>query len=277
MDEMISRLSILGLNTYEARAYTALLKRRHLSASELSNLGDIPSGRIYNILNSLVQKGFCEIVLGPVRKYEAVKPEVAVGHYLEKEKARLAEHQQQTVDVVACLEEKFAKRGDSASPIEFIRVLTAKSSQIDKFNELVKSARKDLRAFCKRPYVIPHSTDNLGKVTMPVDDAIAGGIRTRGIWEIEEDNFEDFIAWVSHFEREGEEVRVIDHLPMKLLIVDDNAVMFTLQNSVARNESTSMVVHHSDITQALITLHEMLWEKSATLEEFLASRNANGK
>lgn len=77
--------------------------------------------------------------------------------------------------------------------------------------------------------------------------------------------------------REGEEVRVIDHLPMKLLIVDDNAVMFTLQNSVARNESTSMVVHHSDITQALITLYEMLWEKSATLEEFLASRNANSK
>lgn len=273
MDEITDQLSLLGLNTYEARAYAALLRRRHLSASELSQLGDIPNGRIYNILKGLVQKGFCHTAPGPVRKYGAVRPEVAVGNLLEEEKARLAKREQNMADVVVRLEEEFEKREDNVSPLEFIQVLTARSSQIDRFNELVKSAKKDLRAFCKRPYAMGWPPDDPGKVTKPVDDALAAGIRTRGLWEIEEDNLEKFIAWISRFEREGEEVRVIDHLPMKLLIVDDTAVMFTVQNSVARNESTSMVLHHSDVTQALIALHEMFWEKSTPLDAFLVSRD----
>jgi sugar-specific transcriptional regulator TrmB len=272
MDEIIDQLTILGLGTYEARAYAALLKRRHLSASELSKLGHIPNGRIYNILDGLVQKGFCLTAPGPVRKYGAVRPEVAVGQLMEEEKARLAKRQRNMAAVVVRLEEEFAKREDNISPLEFIQVLTAKSSQADRFHEMVISAKKDLRAFCKRPYAVGRTFDEPGKVTKPVDDALAAGIRTRGLWEIEEDNLENFITWVSHFEREGEEVRVIDHLPMKLLIVDDTAVMFTLQNSVARNECTSMVVHHSDITQALIALYEMFWEKATTLDAFLTDR-----
>lgn len=269
MSEIIDKLSVLGLNAYETRAYAVLLKVHNLSASEISKLGDIPNGRIYNILQGLIQKGFCLIELGPVRKYRAIRPEVAISQLLEDEKARLAYRQQNLAEIAECLEEVFAKREGMTSPLEFIQVLTSRSSQIDRFNELVKSTKRFLRAFCKPPYVIPHGVENLGKVTKPVDDTLAKGVRVRGLWEIEKDDIDNFIAWVSHFESRGEEVRVVDYLPIKSLIVDEYVVMFTLQNSVDKNESTSMVVQHCDLTQALITLHDMLWEKAMTLTEFL--------
>ncbi len=269
MSEIVDQLSALGFNTYEARAYAVLLKVHNLSASEISKLANIPNGRIYNILQGLIQKGFCLTEPGPVRKYRAIRPEVAIGQLLEDEKSRLADRHRNLAEVAENLEGVFAKREGMASPLEFIQVLTSRSSQIDKFNELAKSCRKYLRAFCKPPYVIPHTVEDLGKVTKPVDDILTAGIHVRGLWEIEKDDIENFIAWILHFENQGEEVRVVDHLPMKSLIVDDNIVMFTLQNSVDKNESTSMVVQHCDITQALITLHDMLWEKAMTVAEFL--------
>src|SRR4030043_1352282 len=78
-DEFLSRLrKIFDLNLYEARVWTALISRGVSTAGELSNIGNVPRSRTYDILESLEKKGFIMMKLGKPIKFIALKPEEVV-------------------------------------------------------------------------------------------------------------------------------------------------------------------------------------------------------
>jgi len=78
-DEFLSRIrKIFGLNLYEAKVWTAILSRGVSTAGELSNIGDVPRSRTYDILESLEKKGFIVMKLGKPIKFIALKPEEVV-------------------------------------------------------------------------------------------------------------------------------------------------------------------------------------------------------
>ena len=271
MENTVKYLIGLGLNKYEANAYSALLNQRLLTASEISKIGGIPHGRIYNILESLVKKGFCSIVFGPVKKFEIVHPSVALGILIEERKKGLNNLE----DFSAKLEEVYSALDSIESPLNYIHVLTSKSVMIDKFNELFTNSIEICRGMNKPPYATRRTFDEPMKVCKPVVDVIKSGVIVKGLWEIEEDNLENFIIWVKFWDEIGEKVRISKKLPLKLLIADDNKAMFTLQNQAVKSkEFTSIVIEHSDLTSALIELFEIYWEKCMTLDEFLNTVNA---
>lgn len=72
--ETINRLKDVGLNSYEARLWVALLSRGISTAGELSDIADVPRSRSYDVLESLEKKGFIVMKLGKPIKYIAVHP-----------------------------------------------------------------------------------------------------------------------------------------------------------------------------------------------------------
>jgi len=266
MEVTIKNLIDLGLNKYEAHAYHALLNQRQLTASEISKIGGIPHGRIYNILESLVKKGFCSIILGPVKKFEIVRPTVALGKLIAERREDL----NGLIDFTAKLEAVYSASDANESPLNYIHVLTSKPVMIDKFNELHAGCKKICRGMNKPPYAQHRTFEEPLKVAKPVVEVIKSGVKVMGLWEIEVDNLENFITWVKFWNEVGEEVRINRKLPLKMLIADDNKVMFTLQNqATSSREFTSIVIEHSDLTNALIELFEIYWQKSMTVAEFL--------
>ena len=78
-DEFLSKLrQFFGLNLYEVRIWTALLSRGVSTAGELSDIGDVPRSRAYDVLESLEKKGFVVMKLGKPIKYLAVEPNEVV-------------------------------------------------------------------------------------------------------------------------------------------------------------------------------------------------------
>jgi len=65
---------VFNLNLYEVRIWTALLSRGVSTAGELSDIGNVPRSRAYDILESLEKKGFVVMKLGKPIKYLAVDP-----------------------------------------------------------------------------------------------------------------------------------------------------------------------------------------------------------
>lgn len=53
MDKIIEKLKELGLNTYEAKVYLALLKKYPATGYEVSQIADIPQARAYDTLKAL--------------------------------------------------------------------------------------------------------------------------------------------------------------------------------------------------------------------------------
>src|SRR3990167_4563509 len=72
-----------GLNLYEVRIWTALLSRGVSTAGELSDIGNVPRSRSYDVLESLEKKGFVVMKLGKPIKYLAVEPQEVV-HRVKK-------------------------------------------------------------------------------------------------------------------------------------------------------------------------------------------------
>src|SRR6266496_3311665 len=88
--ELISQLIRLGLTSYEARAYAALVRRDSFSAAQVARQSGLPRQRIYDVLETLVQKGLASSRPGPHAKYAAVAPEVAVERLLAARRAELS-------------------------------------------------------------------------------------------------------------------------------------------------------------------------------------------
>ncbi len=72
--ETIKKIKLFGLNTYEAKIWTALLSRGVSTAGELSDIANVPRSRSYDVLESLEKKGFVVMKLGKPIKYLAVPP-----------------------------------------------------------------------------------------------------------------------------------------------------------------------------------------------------------
>ncbi len=84
MDKIIESLKELGLNTYEAKVYVALLKQYPATGYEVSKIADIPQSRTYDTLKVLTQK---QIVTSSPDKpvtYSPIKPSELTKRYKRK-------------------------------------------------------------------------------------------------------------------------------------------------------------------------------------------------
>lgn len=71
---IINHLKSMGLNSYEAKLWVALLSKGVATAGELSDISNVPRSRSYDVLESLEKKGFVMMKLGKPIKYIAVQP-----------------------------------------------------------------------------------------------------------------------------------------------------------------------------------------------------------
>lgn len=78
-EEFLTKLrQYFGLNLYEVKIWSALLSRGVSTAGELSDIGNVPRSRAYDVLESLEKKGFVTMKLGKPMKYIAVEPEEVI-------------------------------------------------------------------------------------------------------------------------------------------------------------------------------------------------------
>jgi len=77
-EEFLGKIKYFGLNSYEAKLWTALLSRGISTAGELSDIANVPRSRSYDVLESLEKKGFIIMKIGKPIKYIAVHPEEVI-------------------------------------------------------------------------------------------------------------------------------------------------------------------------------------------------------
>ena len=82
----LRRLQHIGLNAYESRAYLVLIGHTNFKALEVAGRARIPRQKIYEVLDSLVEKGFVQVVQGKAKQFSAVEPQMALQSYLLRKK-----------------------------------------------------------------------------------------------------------------------------------------------------------------------------------------------
>src|SRR6201997_713847 len=83
------RLQSMGLNAYEARSYLVLVGHPRFKALELAARAHVPRQKIYEVLDSLVEKGFAQVVQEKTKLFSAVEPSLAIPGYLSRKRQAL--------------------------------------------------------------------------------------------------------------------------------------------------------------------------------------------
>src|SRR4249920_1793990 len=83
------RLQQIGLNAYEARSYLILVGHPRFKALELAARAQVPRQKIYEVLDSLVEKGFARVVQERTKLFSAVEPSLAIPGYLSRKRQDL--------------------------------------------------------------------------------------------------------------------------------------------------------------------------------------------
>jgi sugar-specific transcriptional regulator TrmB len=257
----VSQLTRLGLTSYEAKAYLALIRRDSYTAAQVARQSGLPRQRIYDVLGSLVQKGLAAARPGSVVKYAATAPELAVDRLIALHRQELAEMERDAREMIDELTPSFEAGQVHTDPLEYIEVLRDRRAINERFAELQAAVKREILVFTKPPYATPPQENIEGLQVVTRTHA------ARSVYESSVFDDPAFTEGVRRFIEAGEEARFVPELPLKLVIIDETIVMFGMQDPVAGSaELTIVVVEHPDLAKVLKTSFEATWAGGLTFD-----------
>lgn len=266
MDQQIAQLGQLGLNIYEAKAYAALLGKDSFTATQVATTSGVPRQRIYDILDALVERGLAIARPGKQgTRYTAVAPDQALNGLLAREQQRLTRLQAMTSQLVESLSRQYAAGQQNTRPLEYIEVLRGPTAISQRFAEIQENCKREILVFTKAPFAKPPQENVEGLETLKRN------IRACSLYEYSVLEDEQTRAAVEFFIGQGEEARFVEHLPLKLVIVDEEIVLFAMEDPIAgRTDLTIMVVENKQLAQVMKVAFEALWERGVSIDEAIA-------
>jgi HTH-type transcriptional regulator, sugar sensing transcriptional regulator len=258
-DEFLGRLrKIFDLNLYEVKVWTALLSRGTSTAGELSNISDVPRSRTYDILESLEKKGFILMKLGKPIKFVALKPEEVVER-VKKNLVKFAKERTERLEnlrndeVLEELNSLFTKGIKFVEPSDLSGSLRGRQNLYNHLDMMLRGAEKSI--------TIVTTKDGLNRkfeAIMPtLEKCKKRGVKIRIAAPIDNSN----IKIAKEFKKVAE-VRDIDKMKARFIIIDENQIMFMLldDEKFHPNYDVGIWINTEFFALALEQLFEIAWK-----------------
>ena len=257
------RLQQLGLNAYEARSYLVLIGHPRFKALELAARSHVPRQKIYEVLDSLVEKGFAQVVQEKTKLFSAVEPSLAIPSYLARRSQNL---QQELTDqtriggaLIDDLAAAYSEGQGGRGTLDFLRIVNAPMQTAAQYRKMLADVKTEYLEFSRPPYAVD-----------PLDEQLVRQARQRGVLcrllieagtldAQHRQRFGDYAA-------AGVEVRQAISLPMKLAVFDGERGLMALLDPVITNPTwTAIVFEHTGMGEAMKGLFENYWKRAEGL------------
>ena len=271
-DRRAADLEELGLTNYEARVYLALIRRDVFTAAEVAREAQVPRQRVYDVLEGLTRRQLAVLHPGKVAGYSAVAPEIAVDRLMEQQRRSLGRLERLSDDLARELLPTWDSGRTHTDPLDYVEVLRDATDISDRFARIQSEAERELLSFSRPPWVTP--SENVAGLEASAR-LHAAGRTVRSLYS--RDVLDDplMLEVVRRFAEIGEEVRIAESLPLKLLIADGSTVLCDMPDPVARaGATTSLVIRHPSLAETLRVAFQAIWENSPSLDEALKLREA---
>ncbi len=252
------RLQQLGLNAYEARTYLVLLGHPRFKAMEAASHASVPRQKIYEVLDSLLEKGFAEVLQEKTKSFSAVEPAIAIPAYLKRKEQDFAEQLRQSrerasyviEDLEALCENGITERGN----LDYVRLFNQTAQTAVHFRAMLEKVQREYVEFVRPPYAVDPLDEQL------VKHACARGVRIRLLMEEHHEISENYRERLCEYADAGVEIREIPELPMKLALFDQTCGILALLDPLTTKQSwTSVWFDHKGFGSALAELFDSRW------------------
>src|SRR5882724_9087377 len=257
------RLQQLGLNAYESRSYLVLLGHPKFKALELAARSHVPRQKIYEVLDSLVEKGFAQVVQEKTKLFSAVEPSLAIPGYLGRKRQTL---EQELTDngragsaLIDDLKTLYSEGQGGRGTLDFLRIVSEPAQTAAEYRRMLSEVRYEYLEFSRPPYAVDPLDEKL------VKQAGSGGIACHIL--LEASSLDDVHRHrLSEYMAAGVEVRIAESLPMKLALFDGEHGMIALLDPViTRPTWTAVVFHHEGMGEAMKGLFNDRWSRGRAL------------
>jgi sugar-specific transcriptional regulator TrmB len=269
-DRRAADLEELGLTNYEARVYLALIRRDVFTAAEVAREAGVPRQRVYDVLEGLIRRQLAVLHPGRVAGYSAVAPDTAVERLIEQQRRSLGRLERLSSELARELKPTFDSGRTHTDPLDYVEVLRDSADISERFARLQTTAERELLSFSKPPWFTP--PENLAGLEASAR-LHAAGRTVRSLYSREVLDDPALVEVMHLFVDAGEEIRIADELPLKMIIADGSTVMCDMPDPVARDSATtSLCIRHPSLAEALSLAFHSIWDSSLTLAEALKDR-----
>jgi len=255
------RLQALGLNAYEARSYLVLVGHPRFKALELAARAHVPRQKIYEVLDSLVEKGFARVIQDRTKLFSAVPPEQALSAYLSRRthalEAELAEQSKAASALLSDLASAYAQGQEGRGTLDFLRLVNDPGQTAGQFRSMLAAARVEYLEFSRPPYAVD---------PLDVEEILQARLRgvqcrlivERGTLDAAHQRF------LAEYENAGVQIRQIDKVPMKMTVMDGRCGLLALVDPVTTKPAwTAVVFEHEGMAEAMKSLFEDYWRRAS--------------
>jgi len=247
----------IGLTPYESKAYIAILLHGPLSPQGVNQKSGIPRPRTYDVLNSLVGKGFLMEQPGRPPIYAAVDPRVSLEKImidLEREMHRQLEEKRETAEKLSSTLSKIHERSqESAVKEERVWVTRRDSAFIARYCEAIINIDKEL--MIATPAVTPPEKEVLEAIkhVLKKNKTVRVVRQITPQWTLDElDAYEELI-------RLGDQVKNLKYEGLRYAIFDKKDVVLVLP--AEEGSLLSIWLSLPSLAAILYDHFENLWEK----------------
>jgi len=257
----------LGLGRLEEAVYRMLLRQPGMSALALSQRVGAPDKPLDDLLAALQRRGLLRSSGGPVAKWEATLPEVAVELLLLERQAALNEARR----ILPELQQELA-RGAAATTTTAVQVLPADPAlQLQAYLDLYDQAHSSIVSLVRPPFLVAAPEP----MEAARNAARQRGVRLRTVMSTAVMGWDGWQAAVAQSQALGDEVRMLDAMPFKLLMVDGTAAMLPLHAD--EPDGAVLRLGNTAVLTAVAALFEQLWDEAVPVGEVLAESDADAE
>jgi hypothetical protein len=221
----------------------------------------VPRQKIYEVLDSLSEKGFARVIQEKTKLFSAVEPELAIPTYLNRRgqqiEQELAEQIRAGDSLVADLSAAYSDGRGGKGTLDYLHIVGDTGQTASQYRRMLTDVEREYLEFSRPPYAVD-----------PLDEQLVKQARQRGVrcrLLIEAGTLDQAHRQrLSEYAAAGVEVRQIPSLPLKLALFDGRQGLTALLDPVITKPAwTSIVFNHDGFGEAMQGLFEEYWRRAA--------------
>lgn len=256
------KLQQVGLNAYEARSYLVLLGHPRFKALELAARAHVPRQKIYEVLDSLVEKGFAQVVQERTKLFSAVDPTLSIPGFLARRtkslQNELTEQSRLASGLIEDLRGAYQGGQEGRGTLDFLSLVNDPTQMAIQYRRMLTTVVAEYAEFARPPFAVDPLDERL------VKDVALRGIRSRLLIEagpIEVEHQER----LKEYRECGIDIRFADRLPLKLALFDSKCGLVALLDPVLTKPAwTAVIFEHEGFAEAMAGLFETYWSRACS-------------
>lgn len=247
-------LDILGLDDQHRAVYEYLIANPGSTVTSVENATGLGRAAVRRAVGSLVRLGLAAPDGLTRGAYSPAPPEMALGALILQHEDRLRQAESEMLVLGQHYREAQTRH------IDLVDVVRGADAVRQRFNQLQRGARQEVRMFIRDEVVAVSTEENVEE-----PEAIGRGVHYRFVLERARLEAPGILDGVRSALAEGMQVRVAASLPIRMLVVDDEVAMIPLLAAGLDQSGGALLLKAGGLLDMAVSLFERTWHSAVPL------------